>query len=249
MSALTAWQHDGSPYVLCQPGLDLRVMFLGYGYGIGSYPDDRHLAAVPPEDHTPFSATGYPGVSPYGVGMAIDVMGSTRTGMPSLAQLGAKILADKKAGVAGTQSIKYMNWTDGNNNCWNESWTPNYVRSSSTDRGHIHLSFRTDYAKSTNARGYSPVAALLPQPEVDMTPEEHADLKALAWRVKAILDNAEKVAGGPTVGEINQLHVALKANEPLPVTQEQLEQIKAAAGAGGAEMLDGVTVQSTIQKG
>lgn len=161
MATLSSWTRDGRPYTLCTPAATLKSTLERHGYTVYHYPDDHHLAAVPPEDHTPFSATGWPGPSPYGWGMADDIMPHRDPRMPTMAQLGAKILADKRAGVAGLAWLKYMNWTDAAGACWNESWTPTYRRNPSSDRGHIHTSCRSDYYLSTIAAGYDPVAALM----------------------------------------------------------------------------------------
>jgi hypothetical protein len=168
----TAWEHDGSPWRLAQPINDFAATLRRYGYLIGTLGDDRHLSALPPEDHTPFSHTGWPGTSPYPVVMAIDIEQALKA-TPSTVTLGAKIVADKLANRPGTQWIKYINWTDVDGNCWDDSWTPNHVRTRSTDRGHVHLSCRTDYATSRVAASYDPIAELMGD---NMTP---ADFLAL----------------------------------------------------------------------
>lgn len=136
------WLADGKPYVLAQPCADLVRELRGQGYVVYHYPDDRHLLADPPEDHTPFSATGWPVKSAYPVGHAIDVMPTK--GVADLAALARRILAGKNADAPGLAALKYMNWTDVDGSCWHESWQPDHVRRTSTDRGHIHLSMRSD---------------------------------------------------------------------------------------------------------
>ncbi len=149
------WLNDGSRWLDCQPTKDLIAMLRRHGYtgpgvGIG---DQSHLTASPPEDHTPYSHTPWPGVQPYPTVMAIDIMPNSGV---DLIWFGGKLFDDKSSGKPGTEPIKYMNWTDSAGNCWHDSWMPGHTRYSSTDRGHIHLSFRTDYATSTAMAGYDP---------------------------------------------------------------------------------------------
>lgn len=157
-----AWIADGSPFRLATPARDLRDVLRGHGYTVYDIGNRTHLEAEPPEDHTPYSATGWPGTAVYGVGYAIDVM-PPPAGLPSLQELGAQVLEDRNAGVAGIRWLKYMNWEpEGNYTgpCWHESWQPSYARRSSSDRGHIHLSGLTGYESSTIGAGYDPVARI-----------------------------------------------------------------------------------------
>jgi hypothetical protein len=150
------WVNDGKPWHDCQPTKDLVAMLRRHGYtgpgvGIGN---QTHLTANPPEDHTPYSHTPWPGAQPYPAVMALDIM--PNNGIDTIA-LGGILFADKQAGKPGTEPIKYINWTDPAGNCWHDSWMPNHARYSSTDRGHIHVSFRTDFATSTAMAGYDPL--------------------------------------------------------------------------------------------
>ncbi|HEY0697385.1 MAG TPA: hypothetical protein VGD43_06205, partial [Micromonospora sp.] len=133
-----------------------------YGYTVYDLGNREHLEHEPPEDHTPYSATGYPRRARYGVGYAIDIM-PPRRGLPSLPLLGAQLLADRKAGVPGISWLKYMNWEPKGNYtgpCYQESWRPRYARRRSGDRGHIHLSGLTGFETSAIGSGYDPVARL-----------------------------------------------------------------------------------------
>ncbi|MEV0396719.1 hypothetical protein [Polymorphospora rubra] len=163
-SDMLAWRSRGSPFRLMTPAAALRDILRRHGYTVYDIGNEDHLVATTPEDHTPYSATGWPGKAQYGTGYAIDIMPPRAgSGLPSLQQLGAQILADRRAGVAGISWLKYMNWEPERNNggpCYQERWTPNYTRRSSTDRGHIHLSGLTGYETSTIAAGYDPVARI-----------------------------------------------------------------------------------------
>jgi hypothetical protein len=132
----------------------------GYGYTVYDYPDDAHLLANPAEDHCPFSDTGFPSESPYGRGMATDLMPHSDPKMPTLVQIGLQMYNDKMAGHPALAAMKYQNWTDTDNNCWHDKWQYSHVRSSSTDRGHQHNSYYTDYVDSNAMTSYDPIARL-----------------------------------------------------------------------------------------
>jgi hypothetical protein len=227
-----AWQHDGSPFILCTPGQSLTATLTAHGYTVQSYPDQAHLTATPAEDHCPFSQTPWPGAQPYPHGMAIDIFG------PNLAAVGAQIFGDTNADKPGTESIKYMNWTDSAGNCWHDKWEPNHVRTSSSDRGHIHISFRTDYVLT--ATGYDPVAAMGGDGMVNI-PQEQWD--ALIWRDDAVIHDRPEVGGGPYKGEPNDLHTHLVAIDAT------LAEIKAAIAAIQGGTVDQAGVEAAAEKG
>lgn len=155
ISSYAKWIADGSPWKIAVPVSNLTKVLREYGYTVYTIGNKQHLTASPPEDHTPYSHTPWPGSQPYPYILAMDIMPG---GKWSLDKLGAKILADKQTGHPGVAGLKYMNWTDSAGNCWHEKWTPNYSRSSSGDRGHIHLSWRTDFV--TNTALYDPFAPM-----------------------------------------------------------------------------------------
>lgn len=187
------WIADGSPFRLMTPAKDLRDILRAHGYTVYDLGDRHHLEADPPEDHTPYSQTGYPDAAKYGVGYGLDVM-PPKDGqrsklddlpLPSLQQLGAQLLADRKAGVTGIRWLKYMNWEperDWGGPCYKEAWRPTYKRTSSTDRGHIHLSGLTGYETSTTGAGYDPVARI--RGEDDDMPTA-AEIAEAVWNYSA----------------------------------------------------------------
>jgi hypothetical protein len=136
------WLNSGGNWRLGEPWRKLRDLLRSKGYTVYDIGNDSHLDRQPPEDHTPYSETGWPGSSPFGVVMALDIM--PKTGLPTLQWLGAKFKADKNVGLF--PFLKYMNWgpTD-DAHAIHSSWQPNYAERASSDTGHIHLSFRTDY--------------------------------------------------------------------------------------------------------
>lgn len=225
-----AWTRDGSPWRLAAPISDFATTLRRYGYLIGTLGDDRHLNAVPPEDHTPYSQTGWPGLSPYPVVMAIDIEQALASA-PGITVLSAQIVADKLANRPGTQWIKYINWTDVRGDCWEDSWTPNHVRTRSTDRGHTHLSCRTDYATSRVAQDYDPIATLIGDV---VTPKDFlAILKdpAVAFELSALphrYRGSNPVPAG-AVQEwtlINDIHRAVLASTPPVDGAVPLDQIR-----------------------
>jgi Putative peptidoglycan binding domain len=163
MSRLSSWRRDGSPWHTALPIADLAAVLRRYGYTVYIIGNDAHLANSSPEDHTPFSASGWPRPNPYPWVHACDVMPPRAgSGLPGLAALGAQISRDRREGLAAIGWLKYMNWTTAAGQCIHESWKPNYARRSSGDRGHIHLSARTDRTHAHS--NYDPVARVRGKP-------------------------------------------------------------------------------------
>lgn len=167
--AYVDWLNDGSPWLFARPLQALADSLRAHGYTVYLAGNLSHLTKPVPEDHTPFSATGWPGPHPYPFCMAGDVMPpkpgqvSKLTGrpLPSLQRLAARLRSDRAAGRPAAGWVKYLNWEpDGDNagDCWHDSWQPLYARTTSGDRGHIHVSGRTDLYLSTAADGYDLVA-------------------------------------------------------------------------------------------
>lgn len=162
MSGFTDWEHAGEPYTDAQPVADFAATLRRRGYTVYTRGDNSHMRADPPEDHTPFSATGWPVSSPRWYGHAADVMPPPAgSGLPSLARLGSQLVLDRNTGVAGASVIKYLNWTPaGRTQPRHDSWEPTHAVRDSSDAGHIHVSFRSDCTHSAAMAGYDPVARL-----------------------------------------------------------------------------------------
>lgn len=178
------WVADGSPWRVARPIGDLVGLLRRYGYTVYTLGNREHLLHEPPEDHTPYSATGYPARARYGVVYACDIMPPPAgSGLPSLARLGAQLVADRRAGVAGVRWLKYINWEpEGNYTgpCYHDSWQPTFARRASSDRGHIHLSGLTGY-EDTDTGEYDPVARIRGEEHVDAaTMDAIADKSAVA---------------------------------------------------------------------
>jgi hypothetical protein len=184
------WIADGQPWKFAAPVRAVGDRLREHGYTVYYQGNEDHLKKATPEDHTPFSATGWPGKSPYPYCMAMDIMPPTSgqkskiTGkaLPSLQALAAQLRKDKLAGVDGADFVKYINWEpEGNNTgpCYQDSWRPTYSRKNSTDRGHIHVSARSDVHTSTRSAGYDLVARTLGEDDdVALTPEDKAWIDA-----------------------------------------------------------------------
>ena len=89
-SAYYSWIADGKPFELATPVRQYRDALRAAGWAaasVGTIGDGAHLRAEPPQDHTPFSATGWPNHSPYPFVHAIDVSTPGPAGMstPALA--------------------------------------------------------------------------------------------------------------------------------------------------------------------
>ena len=168
-AAYTAWVAAGRPWQFSRPVRALAERLRAHGYVVYLEGDERHLTKATPEDHTPFSMTGWPVKSPYPYCNALDIMPpkdgqvSKLTGrrLPSLQELGAQLRADRIANRPEVAWLKYMNWEpEGDNTgpCYQDSWKPSYARRDSTDRGHIHGSGRSDMVTSAAGDGYDLVA-------------------------------------------------------------------------------------------
>lgn len=228
----SAWRHDGSPFILATPVQTMVATMIGHGYTVYFYPDDAHQVATPAEDHCPYSETPWPGDQPYPHGMAADVMPHSDPRMPTLAQIGAQVVADKQAGVAGVAWLKYMNWTDGSGRVRHTSWQPDYADRSSSDSGHIHWSCRTDFVTSNVATGYDPVARILGVD--DMTPEQWTLIEDSIGRGQAIFDDTDTIewTQAPSHGRVNKNKLRLNGlQSQLSAQAVEIASLKAMVAA------------------
>jgi hypothetical protein len=158
-AAFYVWADDGRPYRLCRPAAKLQAHLRAHGLTVYDYPNKAHLEASTPEDHTPFSATGWPRISAYGVGHAVDIMSrdDSAAALKENADIARQLIADRNAGVPAVMWIKYLNWTDEHGVCRQERWMPNHETRTSTDVGHVHVSGRSDCDDDTRADNYDPL--------------------------------------------------------------------------------------------
>jgi hypothetical protein len=113
-------------------------------------------------DHAPFSYTGWPIDSPWGWDGVDAMPGDRLVGTGT-----APTIADKDAGLL--PGLKYINWTDVQGSIWQTSWKPTKATRSNTDKGHLHLSGRSD-SRYLRLNDYDPIARLTGGSEV--TPED-----------------------------------------------------------------------------
>lgn len=261
------WKSMGEPYALIQPAKDHQANIRRHGFVVYDYPDDSHLESSNPQDHTPFSYTKWPrgGHQVDGKGRAIDVMPKSSSAMDrkELADMARQIIRDKDNNVDGTQAIKYMNWTDENGVCRNENWKSGMrVTTSSTDKGHNHISYRDDM-DTRSAAGYDPVARMtggddMNADQAQMLAQIHAIVRGGRWLWDT--DRAGFIAaggdpkvwdygGGMGVNEESRLLKALpgamtKLGEQLTLVLQKLEEIDAASGGLSEE--DSALLQATM---
>jgi hypothetical protein len=131
------WLNAGRPYALIRPAAALQRTLRGYGLTVYDYPDERHLQADTPEDHTPFSVTGYPGTNRRWNARGVDIMprGSAAAGRAENAAIARQLIRDRTAGVPGVMWIKYLNWTDEAGYCQQVRWTTDGQPLRATTRG------------------------------------------------------------------------------------------------------------------
>jgi peptidoglycan hydrolase-like protein with peptidoglycan-binding domain len=169
------WVKNGEHWYAARPVNDMQKTLEGLGYTVYVIGDQNHLRADPPEDHTPFSRTGYPVSTPKGVVTAFDVMPKNGN-MADLAHLGRLIVAAREAGLTQASFIKYINWTDENGNVFHYSWEPGESKSHSSDAGHIHVSVYSNMIDSDVASGWNPLSGdpFPPQPKPRPKPGQPA---------------------------------------------------------------------------
>jgi hypothetical protein len=199
-AAYREWVASGEPYTPCRPVREFVDLLRSAGYTVFHKGNSSHMMADPPEDHTPFSATGWPIPSKRWIGHALDIMPS---GPGNLDLLAERIIADKRLNVDGTQWIKYINWTDSAGKTWHYSWQPTFARSSSTDTGHVHISARSDMDTSdvVSRSGYLGDLMATQFSADDVTVLRSAALAVLQYAGRGIGDNDETPADNKPVLE------------------------------------------------
>lgn len=184
------WVSDGRPHRLAMPVAIYRSAFYAAGWpndSIGTLGDEPHLQASTPQDHTPFSVTGWPNAHPYPYVTAIDVShGVSRETM--LDAIVAYWLSQAKAGK--TPWVKYIIYK-GRGWSVRDGWAQ---RPASGHFDHVHVSMRTDYVSTsvgdwqplgTNNGGHIMWEEILPLPSAEFPEllgqtQEKAGL-ILAW--------------------------------------------------------------------
>lgn len=172
------WVKAGRPFRLAGPISEYRKALREAGFNpfdVGTLGDERHLMADPPEDHTPFSRTGWPDDSPYPVVMALDLSGLSGQGHTWLEVI-QYWLEEARAGR--TPWVKYI-VLQGMRYDVRNGWRPVV---SSGHYLHGHLSIRTDWATGTIGNW-----KVLPRKETDMDQADRNVAWATTNRALAIL--------------------------------------------------------------
>jgi hypothetical protein len=135
------WVADGSPFYRATPVREYVKAFMAAGWptsSLGTIGNSAHLTASTPQDHCPFSATGWPNPNPYPYVLAFD---ASHEGVRE-AQLDAIVtrwVAQARAGhTPWVKYIIYKGHSWGVRSGWIE-------REASGHYDHVHVSMRTDY--------------------------------------------------------------------------------------------------------
>jgi hypothetical protein len=230
-SAYYEWLRAGRPYTLIRPAAAVQRNLRAHGLTVYDYPDDSHLQASTPQDHTPFSATGYPGANKRWNARGLDVMprSDSYAHRKENADIARQLIRDRDAGVPGVMWIKYINWTDENGVCRQERWTSadpmRRTTVSSSDRGHIHISGRSDADTDTRADGYDPYARL----------QQGGSTVTLTLDTEHIDSTGRKVALGTCIAEAHD------RNRRADAALARLEAQAAADATRDAAMVAAIT--------
>lgn len=199
-AAYRDWVRAGRPWEICTPveAFVAALQAAGWAGGaLGTIGDEAHLQAETPQDHTPFSATGWPGSHPYPLILALDVMHSPEGGR-DVAPLADYWLYEARQGRMPW--LKYMTWRARRYDVRN-NWSPVAAQG---HWDHAHLSFRTDYAR-TGIGSWQ----VIPNGGNEMDVNERNMHVADTWRNLAILTGTDAVY--QLEGEPEQRH---EVNEP-----------------------------------
>lgn len=140
-SAFFSWVSDGSPHTLSVPVAQYKAQLVAHEFAIGNVGtigDPDHLQADPPQDHTPFSVTGWPRPSEYPYVHALDLSGTSRKGL-SWRDVAWHWIREARA--RKTPWVKYITIDQKRYDVRND-WEP-VPASGHTE--HVHVSIRTDW--------------------------------------------------------------------------------------------------------
>lgn len=199
-AAYRAWVKAGRPWHVANVVNDYRQQLHAAGWQfteLGTIGNEAHLQAETPQDHTPFSATGWPGAHPYPAVLALDVMAAGHD-EPHVDDLVYYWVTQARAGH--TPWVKYINW-QGQKFDTRNGWAPTPT---SGHFDHAHISFRTDW--TDRSVGGWPV---IPNGGNAMDMQERNMHTADTWRALATLTGTDAVY--QLEGEPEQRH---EVNEP-----------------------------------
>ena len=182
------WDRLGRPVEPATPIREL-VAQLKVAYPMGAsqfgwYANEAHYQAVPPGDHTPYSADGWPLPDPQWVVFATDIMVSAVGGTAEAQRIFDHLLASGKDGSAPW--LKYVIWQATIYDV-RHGWQP---QRNAGHFDHIHVSVRTDH-RNTHLGSWS----VVPE-EDDMTPPQAAQLSACQTILDALARGQDSVETG-----------------------------------------------------
>jgi hypothetical protein len=230
VQAYYRWDAEGRPLKPAQPIRELverlRIQFPRAAKAnlFSWYADNAHYQANTPQDHTPFSVTGWPLPHPYPYVCATDVMHRPDLGV-DCHKLFAYWIAEARAGRMPW--AKYIIWR-GQSYHVSRGWAP---KAASGHFDHIHLSTRTDHI-NTSLGGWSIVPGT---EEDDMTPDERREHWFSIWREKGMLNMEDPIVipANPERGvlaevrEPNRLAQAIKALQDRPAAAVDAKAVAA----------------------
>lgn len=182
-----AWVGDGRPFSLATPIKEIAGKIKAGRPDvdpvaiIGTIGDPDHLLAIPPQDHCPYSQTGWPLAHPYPKVTAIDIMHRPDLGV-DCNLIFPHWLAAAKAGQLPW--LKYVTWQAKRYDVRN-GWSP---VSASGHYDHMHASQRTDHI-TTSIGGWNPLPGL----DDDMLTQPQDDALSISWEgAQAMQDGLEE---------------------------------------------------------
>jgi hypothetical protein len=213
-AAYSRWDRDVRPIT---PSQTIREMVgkmkLAYPLSAGLfswYANEAHYQSDFPQDHTPFSVTGWPGTSPYPVVFATDIMHRPTLGV-DCNKLFPYWLAEAKAGH--TPWRKYIIWQAKLYDVRND-WRP---QTNSGHFDHVHLSDRTDWV-NRSIGDWDPTGENMP-----LTPEDAARVIA-----SDVAPGDEKLSLGNAVWQTRKAALDILAKPPVTAAPVDIPALVAA---------------------
>ena len=237
VAAYYTWDRLGRPL---EPAVPIRELVVGLREAFPRaakanlfswYANAAHYENDYPQDHTPFSVTGWPLVSPQWWVFATDIMHRPDLGVDCF-DLFDYYLAEAKAGRMPW--LKYMIWRGQIYDVRND-WKP---QPASGHYDHIHLSARTDH-QYTHLGDWSVNGD-------DMTPGQAWVLHVMNYRIDGIramrdlIEVPSREFGGQSFAGFSEPNVLARAIRAIPTAAIPVDVDEAAIAAAVAEQLPGV---------
>lgn len=215
---------------LVKPLALLRDLLRAAGYTVYDFPNAEHLDHVPPEDHTYYSETNWPGGQELWWRHAIDIMPPPAgSSLPSLQTIGQRLYDARQAG--GITWLKYMNWPSTGDlaHAVQDRWEPSHARSSSSDAGHIHLSSTTGV--QTLSSSFNPLTSVILAGSVTPDPSTTSgDDDVPAFLAKRNTDGALFICDGKGIAAVPVTVASLA--DTVTLINEGLEAPVVGIGSG-----------------